>query len=358
MKWIVGFVFALLSLSQASAQTKAQLSWGASTDNVGVTGYNIYRNGSKVGTSPSTSYVDTGLTPSASYSYVIKAFDAAGNESAPSTSITVKMLPEPEQGWPDETNTGVPAGTTLTNYTGSCSITTANTVIDAKIVNCSLRIQANGVQIKRSKVRGSIENDENENPPKSFTVTDTEIDGNGEETALGGANYTATRVHLYNARRSAYCWKNVTIEDSYIHGNYRDETGHAHQSGLRMSADCTFRHNTITCDAPDVPPDGGCSAGLTGYGDFAVVERNTIDKNLFLRTNTGGYCAYGGSTTGKPYSNGTNNIKFTGNVWQRKSNGTKMCGVWGPITSFDKNASGNVWTGNKWDDGSEVPPAN
>jgi Fibronectin type III domain len=358
MKWLIATTFAFaLTCSPAFAQTKAQLSWNASTDNVGVTGYNIYRDGAKVGTSPNTSYVDTGLTPDATYSYSITAVDAAGNESPKSTAITVKMLPQPVQGWPDETNTGVPAGTTLTNYTGPCTITAANTIIDAKIVNCSLRIQANGVQIKRSKVRGSIENDENENPAKTFTVTDTEIDANGEETALGGANFTATRVHVYNARRSGYCWKNVTIEDSYFHGNYTDTTGHAHQSGLRMSADCTFRHNTISCDAPDVPPDGGCSAGLTGYGDFAVVARNTIENNLFLRTNTGGYCAYGGDTNGKPYPN-ANNIKFIGNVWQRKANGTKMCGVWGPITSFNSNGSGNVWTNNKWDDGSNVPPAN
>ena len=202
-----------------------------------------------------------------------------------------------------------------------------------------------------------MKNDENANTPAEFSVSDTEIDAKGDETGLGGASFTATRVNIYNARRSAYCWKQVTIQDSYLHGNYTDTTGTAHQSGLRMSANCIFRHNTITCDAPDVPPDGGCSAGLTGYGDFAAVENNTIENNYFPNTNRGGYCSYGGSSKDKPYSNATNHIKFIGNVWQRKSNGQKMCGVWGPITSFDSSKPGNVWDNNKWDDGSTVPPA-
>ena len=142
MKWLIGIALAaLLQIAPAFAQTKTQLSWDASTDNVGVTGYNIYRNGAKVGTSATTSYVDTGLTPDTSYNYSITAVDAAGNESPKSTQITVKTLVVVATGWPDETNTGVPAGTTLTKYTGPCEITQKNTVIDAKTVNCALSSQ-------------------------------------------------------------------------------------------------------------------------------------------------------------------------------------------------------------------------
>jgi hypothetical protein len=65
----------------------------ASTDNVGVTGYNIYRNGSIVGTSASTSYSDTGLADG-TYSYTVSAYDAAGNtsvQSTPPASITLPL---------------------------------------------------------------------------------------------------------------------------------------------------------------------------------------------------------------------------------------------------------------------------
>jgi len=70
----------------ATSKSQINLSWNASTDNVGVSNYEIYRNGSLVGTSTSTSYSDTGLSASTTYSYTIKAKDAAGNTSAASIS--------------------------------------------------------------------------------------------------------------------------------------------------------------------------------------------------------------------------------------------------------------------------------
>lgn len=57
------------------------LSWASSTDNVGVAGYKIFRDGTQVGTSATNAYPDTGLTPSSSYAYTVAAYDAAGNTS-------------------------------------------------------------------------------------------------------------------------------------------------------------------------------------------------------------------------------------------------------------------------------------
>ena len=70
----------------ASALSSSQISltWKASTDNVGVTGYNVFRGGAKIGTSATASYIDNGLTASTSYTYNVSAFDAAGNTSAQS----------------------------------------------------------------------------------------------------------------------------------------------------------------------------------------------------------------------------------------------------------------------------------
>jgi chitodextrinase len=69
--------------------TNVTLDWTASTDDVGVTGYNIYRGGTKVGTSTSTAYTDTGLTANTAYSYTVSAYDAAGLTSAQSTAQSV-----------------------------------------------------------------------------------------------------------------------------------------------------------------------------------------------------------------------------------------------------------------------------
>ncbi|WP_248960242.1 GH12 family glycosyl hydrolase domain-containing protein [Sphaerisporangium perillae] len=65
------------------------LSWNASNDNVGVTGYDVYRGSTVVGTANGTSYNVTGLSASTSYSFSVRARDAAGNTSAPSNTVTV-----------------------------------------------------------------------------------------------------------------------------------------------------------------------------------------------------------------------------------------------------------------------------
>jgi hypothetical protein len=65
------------------------LSWHASTDNVGVAGYRLYRGGVQVATTSATSYVFTGLTCATSYTLAVAAVDAAGNLSA-QASLTAK----------------------------------------------------------------------------------------------------------------------------------------------------------------------------------------------------------------------------------------------------------------------------
>ncbi len=75
------------------------LSWTASTDNVGVTGYDIYRrqgtNGgfTQVGWAVGTSFAATGLSPATRYHFHVVARDAAGNSSPPSAAVTVTTLP-------------------------------------------------------------------------------------------------------------------------------------------------------------------------------------------------------------------------------------------------------------------------
>jgi chitodextrinase len=61
------------------------LSWSPSSDNVGVTGYQVVRNGSVIATASGTSYTDTTVAPSTSYTYQVIAVDAAGNSTASGT---------------------------------------------------------------------------------------------------------------------------------------------------------------------------------------------------------------------------------------------------------------------------------
>ena len=70
--------------------SSASLTWSPATDNVGVTGYRIYRNGAPVGQTGGTSFTDSGLSASTQYAYTVAAYDAAGNVSAQSGGVTAR----------------------------------------------------------------------------------------------------------------------------------------------------------------------------------------------------------------------------------------------------------------------------
>lgn len=68
----------------AASNSQIDLSWAASTDNVGVAGYKIYRDGTYLKSVTTTSTSDTGLSANTQYCYTVSAYDTAGNESAQS----------------------------------------------------------------------------------------------------------------------------------------------------------------------------------------------------------------------------------------------------------------------------------
>ncbi|NEW06619.1 hypothetical protein GK047_11400 [Paenibacillus sp. SYP-B3998] len=92
--------------SSAVTMTSVALSWTASTDNVGVTGYTIYQGMTSVGTATGTIFTVTGLTADTTYSFTVKAKDAAGNISAASSALSVKTA----------ANSGGLTGTKIVTY--------------------------------------------------------------------------------------------------------------------------------------------------------------------------------------------------------------------------------------------------
>lgn len=80
-----------LSASGTTSST-TNLSWTAATDNIGVTGYNVYQGTVLKATVTTTTYTVTGLTATTAYSFSVKAKDAAGNLSAASNALSVTTL--------------------------------------------------------------------------------------------------------------------------------------------------------------------------------------------------------------------------------------------------------------------------
>lgn len=101
---------------------QVSLTWTASTDAVGVVGYNVLRDGQLIGSSATPSYVDLTVSPSTTYNYVVDAFDAAGNVSTPSNTAPV-TTPAPS------TNPPVISGATSSNVTQSAATITWKTDI-------------------------------------------------------------------------------------------------------------------------------------------------------------------------------------------------------------------------------------
>ena len=70
-----------------TTSSTVSLAWDASTDDVGVTGYQVFRGTTLAGSATSTTFTDTGRSPSTTYSYTVVAQDASGKQSAASTAV-------------------------------------------------------------------------------------------------------------------------------------------------------------------------------------------------------------------------------------------------------------------------------
>jgi len=136
----------LSSVSQTIASVN--LSWSGATDNIGVTGYKIYKDGALEATlGNDNSYQVTGLTAGTSYQFTIKAIDAYGNESSASNAVSVTM---------DSSGGGSSGGTVWTeansvaSYTGNVAVGTSTVpngyqmAVDGKLIAEEVKVQLSG----------------------------------------------------------------------------------------------------------------------------------------------------------------------------------------------------------------------
>lgn len=96
--------------ARAQGSSQIELRWGASTDNVGIDRYEIFRVGGKgvLASVNATTYVDKGLTPGTTYSYQVRAADAANNYS-PLSAIAQATTDRPQDSEPPSTPSNVKA---------------------------------------------------------------------------------------------------------------------------------------------------------------------------------------------------------------------------------------------------------
>ena len=205
------------------------------------------------------------------------------------------------------TNVGVPTGTSLTTITGDYTVSTANSVLDAKDINGKLIISANNVLVMRTKVRSTGHTGDGITITNGYTGT-TIIDVTviGFENSVAGGNYNAARLDVSDMAADGFkVGSNTNIVGSYCHDVYVDEEAHADcaqaQAGV-VNVNITGNYFDATGgnSALFIAPDLGPSA----YGPINVIN------NYF---NGGNYTVQAVNGANGTYHNYRN--VFAGNRW-------------------------------------------
>ena len=291
----------------------------------------------------------------------------ASHGAKPEVLRSVNCGPSPHLcGFPDETNTGVPAGAALRSVPGQVSagpgwtsnaqgdvevsgdgavfegyivhgyidVTGANVTIKGnEIINSGNDITGDGVNLSGNPANVTIENNTIYSPYGNHGTSGIfagikDINGETRGTQVLGNNIAdaSTGVQIYMG----------LIENNYIHDS-TPASPSSHLNGTTSNGSTvplTIQHNTV------FNPNGQTDA-VSLFEDFGPEANVVINNNLLAG---GGYVVYGGQNEGGPQAY---NIRITNNrfatIYYPQS------GYYGYIAAFDPSAPGNVWSGNVWD---------
>jgi hypothetical protein len=237
-------------------------------------------------------------------------------------------------GYPDASNTGVPAGTTLTPV-DSLTVRTNNTVVSAIQMTGCVTVEAVNVTIKNSKIGCvRVENPADAEGAQPVTIQDTEIVcpiGNWN-TGIRFNNFNAIRVNIHGCENGLDMFSHATIRDSYIHdlacgGDY-------HTDGIQSGdgSNTVIQHNTIiSCDTSAI--------NINNTPGGVVTNNVLITENKLAMTN-GSYTIYCPITP-------PTNFRITNNAFAASPN-------FGDSTDC---AGGEAWSGNvRYATGDPVAP--
>jgi len=228
-------------------------------------------------------------------------------------------------GLPDATNTGVPAGKSLSVISGDYTVSDNGAVIDGKEIRGCVEVRAANVTIRNSRIVANGCFYAVRNFSTGLTLSDVDITcGDANGTGVTATNYTIIRANIHNCENGLNVGGNVTLEDSYIHDLF-DGNG-AHTDGAQFNqgaSNITFRHNTIISPAP-----GGTSAIIMWD------ESDPQNTNVLI---TGNLLAGGTYTLYCPRNN-SSNVNIVGNRFGNYQYGSSNSCVSGHVAQF----SGNV----------------
>src|SRR5437762_1687750 len=237
----------------AAGPTTANLSWSASTDNVGVTAYFLLRNGGQVATPVTTSFADTGLSAATTYSYTVAARDAASNTSPNSASVSITIADTTPPTTPIGL-TAAAAGSTGANLSWSAS--TDNVGVTGYIV------RRNGVQVATPTTTSLADTGSTSATTYTYTVAARDAAGNISPNSAS-VNVTTPPPSLSNSADLA--WDAVTVPSL---SGYRVYFGNAPGTYLQSLGQGISVGNVTTYTVM------GLASGTRYY--FAVTDFDTL----------------------------------------------------------------------------------
>ncbi len=245
---------------------------------------------------------------------------------------------------PDATNTGVPAGTTLTNYTGPTTITTNGTVIDGKIITSQLTINANNVTIRNSKVSPGggywavLVND----GKTGTTILNSEIySTNGAYTGISMGDGTVCGNDIHGFENAMTIGGNMTVQANYIHSLKGDGSDTPHYDGIEV-----YSGSNTNIWGNNIMMTNSSGGWLGDTGAINITTEWSNISNVELRGNWiggGSYTLYIRKSSGKAYI--YSNISVLSNRWYGTA--PKGYAAYGPISDDGSSItySGNIWDG-------------
>jgi hypothetical protein len=206
-------------------------------------------------------------------------------------------------------NTGVPAGTSLTQYNGNLTVSTAGATYDGLDIHGFVTIKAANVTIKNSIIRGGVATTGNPgivtdslSTATNFVLEDSEVVPEHPSVAIDGmrgANYTLLRVNIHGTVDGAkIIGDNVTISQSWLHDtvSYPNDpyqgNGPTHNDGIQILGghNITVIGNTIaggTNSGVQITQGSGSVANFAFTGNWAdggACTVNVADKPLATMT--------------------------------------------------------------------------
>jgi hypothetical protein len=238
------------------------------------------------------------------------------------------------------------------------------TTIDGVDFTVPLCIFADGVTITRSRIseavyaagpaqQGACAGDRPEGyVARGYRFEDVEVAGTDWRVAafvsLHGNGLTCVRCHVHDVS-AAFYGRNMTIVDSYVHDLYGETDSH-NDAVLGYGGGIVIRHSNLVGTLSARSTEGGVSAAVALYShdEWGPIDDGLVEANR-LEAATAVYCAYAGDSEDQDPTN----IRFIGNVFVRNA-ASGTCGAGGPVTAW-RPGNGNVWQGNRFDDGAEIP---